>query len=95
MGGRASKNAVSIRVDTMRDGAEGWNVKNLECMKSASSEHGLNFYVRESTLAVHSCGSVPQLLDGIQFELIDRAREESSDVKKLHIPDYRKIRIRV
>jgi hypothetical protein len=61
--------------------------KKLERVKSASSEPGLNFLGRKSTWAVHSCDSVPQLLDGIQFEFIDRTREKSSDVKKLLIPD--------
>jgi hypothetical protein len=61
--------------------------KELERVKSASSEPRLNFLVRKSTWAVHSCGSVPRLLDGIQFEFIDRTREESPDVKKLLIPD--------
>jgi hypothetical protein len=61
--------------------------KELERVKSASSEPGLKFLIWKSTWAVHSCGSVPQLLDGIQFEFIDRTREKSSDVKKLLIPD--------
>jgi hypothetical protein len=61
--------------------------KKLERVTSASSEPGLNFLVRKSTWAVHSCGFVPQILDGIQFEFIDRTREKSSDVKELLIPD--------
>jgi hypothetical protein len=58
-------------------------------VKSASPEPCLNFLVRKSARAVHNCGSVPQLLDGIQFEFINRTREKSSDVKKLLIPDYK------
>jgi hypothetical protein len=61
--------------------------KELERVKSASSEPRLIFLVRKSTWAVHCCGFVPQLLDGIQFEFIDRTRQKSSDVKKLLIPD--------
>ena len=62
--------------------------KELERVKSVTSEAGLNFLVRKSTWAVHCCGSVPQRLDAIQFEFIDRTREKSSDVKELLIPDY-------
>jgi len=61
--------------------------KKLERVKSTSSERCLNFLARKSTLAVHSCGSVPQLLDGIQFVFIDRTRQKSSDIKKLLIPN--------
>ena len=64
--------------------------KELERVKSVSSEPGLNFLIRKSTWAVHCCGAVPQLLDGIQFEFIDRTREEPSDVKELLIPDCTK-----
>jgi hypothetical protein len=61
--------------------------KELERVKSASSEPLLIFLARKSTRAVHCCGFVPQILDGIQFEFIDRTRQKSSDVKKLLIPD--------
>jgi hypothetical protein len=61
--------------------------KELERVKSASSESSLNFLVGKSTWAVHSRGTVPQILDGIQFKFIDRTREKSSNVKKLFIPD--------
>ena len=67
--------------------------KKLERVKSASTEPRLNFLVRKSTSqwAVGRYGSVPQLLDGIQFEFIDRTREKPSDVKKLLIPDCKEI----
>jgi hypothetical protein len=55
--------------------------KEFERVKSAISEPGLNFLVRKFTWAVHCCGCVPQLRDGIQFEFIDRTREKPSDVK--------------
>lgn len=61
--------------------------KELERVKSASSEPGLNFLDRKSALAVHYCDSVPQFLDGVQFEFIDRTCEIPSDVKELLIPD--------
>ena len=61
--------------------------KELERVKSASSEPRLIFLVRKSTWTAHCCGSVPQFLDGVQFEFIDRTRQESSDIKKLLIPD--------
>jgi hypothetical protein len=61
--------------------------KESERVKSASLEPALIFLVRKSTWAVLCCGSVPQLLNGIQFEFIDRTRQKSSDVKKLLIPD--------
>jgi hypothetical protein len=60
--------------------------KELEHVKSASSEPGLNILARKFTWAVHRCGTVPQLLDGIQFKFIDRTRQKSSDKKKLLIP---------
>ncbi len=53
-----------------------------------SSELCLNFLVRKFTWAVHRCTSVPQLLDGTNFEFIDGPREKTPDVKKLLIPDY-------
>jgi hypothetical protein len=55
--------------------------KEFERVKGAISEPGLNFLVRMFTWAVHCCGCVPQLLDGIQFKFIDRTREKPSDVK--------------
>jgi hypothetical protein len=61
--------------------------KKLERVKSASSQPRLNFHVGKSTWPFHHCGAVPQLLDGVQFEFIDRTREKSSNVKKLFIPD--------
>ena len=61
--------------------------KEFERVKSASSEPHLKFLVWKSIGAVHRCGSVPQLLGGIQFEFIDRTRQKPSDVKKLLIPD--------
>ena len=61
--------------------------KELERVKSASTEPRLNFLVRKSTRTVQRRGSIPQLLDGIQFKVIDRTREKSSDVKKLLIPN--------
>ncbi len=60
--------------------------KELERVKSAFSEPGLSPLVRKSTWPFR-CGAVPQFLDGIQFEFIDRTREKTSDVKELLIPD--------
>jgi hypothetical protein len=65
--------------------------KKLEHVKSASSQPRLNFLVRKSTWPFHRCSAVPQLLDGIQFEFIDRTREKPSNVKKLLIPDCKEI----
>jgi hypothetical protein len=61
--------------------------KELERMKSASSQPGLNFIVRNSTWAFHCCRAFPQPLDDTQFEFVGRAREKTSDVKELLIPD--------
>ena len=61
--------------------------KEFEHVKSTSSEPGLNFLVRKFTWAVHCCSSVPQPLDGNQFEFIDRTRQKSTNIKKLLIPD--------
>jgi len=61
--------------------------KKFERVKSASSELVPNFLVRQFTRAVHRCCAVPQLLDVIQFEFIDRTRQKPSDIKKLLIPD--------
>jgi hypothetical protein len=60
--------------------------KELECVKSASSELGLNFLGRKSTWVIHRGGVVPQFLDGTQFKFIDRTRQKPSDVKKFLIP---------
>ena len=61
--------------------------KELEHVKSASLEPSLDLLVRKTVWAIHCCGTVPELLDAIQFEFIDRAREKSSDIKKLFVPD--------
>ena len=61
--------------------------EELERVKGASFQPGLNILVRKSTWAIHRCSVVPLLLDGIQFELINRTRKKTSDVKKLLIPD--------
>jgi hypothetical protein len=62
--------------------------KELESVKNASSQPGLNFLVRKSTWAFHRCGALPQLLDAIQFKFVGRTREKPSDVKELLIPDW-------
>jgi hypothetical protein len=61
--------------------------KELECVKSAFSQPGLNFFVRESTGALRRSGAFPQLLDSIQFKFVGRTRKKTPDVKKLLIPN--------
>ena len=61
--------------------------EELEHVKCAFFQPGLNILVRKSTWAIHRCGVVPLLLDGILFEFINRTRKKTSDVKKLLIPD--------
>jgi hypothetical protein len=61
--------------------------KELERVKSTSSQPGLNFLVRKSICAIERCSASPQLLDGIQFEFVGRTCQKSSDIKKLLIPD--------
>jgi hypothetical protein len=61
--------------------------KELESMKSAPSQPGLDFFVRNSAWAFHCCGAFPQPLDDTQFEFVGRAREKTPHVKKLLIPD--------
>jgi hypothetical protein len=61
--------------------------KELERVEGASSQPGLNFFVRNSTWAFHRYGALPQPLDDIQLEFVGRAREKTSDVKELLVPD--------
>jgi hypothetical protein len=61
--------------------------KEFESVKNATSQPGLNFLVRKPTWAFHRCGAFPQLLDAIQLKFVGRAREKTSDVKELLIPD--------
>ena len=61
--------------------------KELERVKSASSQPGLNSLVRKPNCAFEPCIAFPQLLDGIQFDFVSRTCQKSSDIKELLIPD--------
>jgi len=60
--------------------------KELERVKSVSSQPGPIFLVRKSICAVGRCRVFPQPLDSIQFESVGRTCQKSSDIKKLLIP---------
>jgi hypothetical protein len=62
--------------------------KELERVKSASSQPGLSFLVRKSIYAIERCSAFPQRLDGIQFEFVGGTCQKSSDIKELLIPDF-------
>jgi hypothetical protein len=61
--------------------------KELERVKSASSQPGLSFLVRKSICTTERWSAFPAPLDGIQFEFVGRTCQKSSDIKELLIPD--------
>ena len=88
MGSRASKKCSFHRVGHHRRWGRRVKRKELECVKSASSQPDLNFLIRKPSWTARRCSAFPEFLDRIKFELIGRTGEETSNIKQLLVPDY-------